>query len=147
VVKRTLSLVSVTPPNGVLVALDGAALGEATQGLEIPVDDKAHELRFSCRGDECEPWSRAVPAGQEPSVAIDVKLTLKPATLIVDGDPLLGYGIMEQPSLRVVPGAPVTVRLPHASYMITVTERPSGRSKHVVLSPGKQQHIDFLSAQ
>ena len=145
-VERTVTLGATRPPFGVLVAIDGVPQGEAHEGLSFNLDGKAHELRFSCMKDECEPLTRSIPAGEEGVAAFPVSLTIKPANVVVEGDTSLVYGIEEFPAVTVRVAVPVPVPVPHGNYSVHVIERTSGRRVTCLLDPGREAHCPFPAA-
>jgi hypothetical protein len=140
-VERAVVVESVRPPFGVLYAIDGASAGEASSGLRILLDGKAHQLTFTCKQDTCEPFVQAINPGDD-GVTIAVDLAVRPATLIVDGDPSARYGVEEYPSIDVRVGIPVKLQVQHA-MVVHVIERPSGRKASAMLKPGKEAHAAF----
>jgi serine/threonine protein kinase len=145
-VERTVVLGPTRPPFGVLFALDGVAQGEAHEGLTLTLDGRAHDLRFTCMKDECEPLLRNVPPGDEPIGPIAVSMTIKPARIVVDGDMNLVYGIEEFPSVSVRVAVPVPVPVPHGNYAVHVIERTSGRRVSCRLDPGREVHCPISGA-
>ena len=120
--------------------------GEAREGLTLTLDARQpHDLRFTCMKDECEPLVKSVPAGDETPLSFPVILTIKPASLIVDGDPSLEYGIEEFPSVAVRIGVPVPVPVKHGNYAIHVIERTSGRRVSGTLNPGHEARVSFAT--
>lgn len=140
--KRSARLDRLEPPAGVLVAIDGQAAVAATQGGEFPLDSKAHDLRFSCVEELCEPQIVRIPEGDRVA-PIAVKLAIRPATLLVEGDKMKAYGVEERPYLRLSAGLPVTVSLDRGTEHITVIERETGQKRSVLLRAGKKATVDF----
>jgi serine/threonine-protein kinase len=142
-VERSVTLELQRPPFGVLVAVDGASLGEAHTGQIVLLDGKPHELRFTCMEEGvCEPGTKVIPAGEEPQIPVTVSLNIKPAAIVVDGDPGQNYGLEEFPGIPVRVGFPTSVHLEH-NVVVHVVERPSGRRVTGRLSPGKETHVTF----
>ena len=76
---------------------------------------------------------RSIPGAGEAVLspfAVALTLTIKPASVVVDGDPTLAYGLEEFPSVAVRIGVPVPVPVKHGNYAIHVVERTSGRRRH-----------------
>ena len=142
-VERKITIGATYPQFGLLMAIDGVPQGEAHEGLTITLDGKPHDLRFSCMKDECEPLSKSIAAGDESPVSFPVTLTIKPASLVVEGDPSLVYGIEEFPSVGVRVGVPVSVPIKHGNYVVHVVERTSGRRVTGTLNPGREAHVPF----
>ncbi|HEY2515641.1 MAG TPA: serine/threonine-protein kinase [Polyangiaceae bacterium] len=141
-VERKITLESVRPPFGVLVAIDGAPNGEAHDGSTFVLDGRAHELRFTCVKDQCAPQARPIAPGEEPE-AMAIVMAIKAATVFIDGDPALQYGIEEFPSIAVRVGVPTAVPVPHGNYAVHVVERPSGRRETLSLDPGREARLAF----
>ena len=96
--------------------------------------------------DDCVPLQKNIPPGDEASPAfatLPVSLTIKPASVVVEGDTSLVYGIEEFPSIAVRVGVPVQIPVPHGNYMVHVIERTSGRRVTGTLNPGREVHIAF----
>jgi serine/threonine-protein kinase len=144
-IERSVVIGATRPPFGVLFAIDGVPQGEAHEGLSFTLDGRAHDLRFTCMKDECEPLVRTVPAGEEP-LSLPVSLTIKPARAVVDGDVNLVYGIEEFPAVAVRVAVPVPVPVPHGNYAVHVIERTSGRRITCRLDPGREVHCAFPAA-
>jgi hypothetical protein len=143
VVQRTVTF-DINRPFGVLLAVDGDPIGNPPK--QMTLDEKPHELRFTCMADECEPQTKTIAAGEEPQIALTVALPLKPAALVVDGDPSLSYGLEEFPNVAVRVGVPASIQLPHPNYVAHVVERPSQHKVTVTLKPGKEAHASFAAA-
>jgi tRNA A-37 threonylcarbamoyl transferase component Bud32 len=139
---RDVVVTSVRPLFGVEVRVDGEAPQEVTAGLKISLDGRAHGLRFTCVNDACEPLEKAVPAGERDE-RMDVALGIRPASLLVDGDRSLNYQVAEEPAIVVRPGMPVRVPMRGSKMRITVIELPSGRTRSVALTAGKDARVSF----
>jgi eukaryotic-like serine/threonine-protein kinase len=145
-VERKITIGATRPPFGLLLAIDGVPQGEAHEGLTITVDGRQpHDLRFTCMKDECEPLVKRVPAGDDTPLSFPVILVIKPASLVVDGDPSLEYGIEEFPSVAVRVGVPVSVPVKHGNYAVHVIERTSGRRVSGSLNPGHEARVSFAA--
>jgi serine/threonine-protein kinase len=140
--KRSARLDRLEPPAGVLVAIDGQPPVAATQGGEFPIDSRAHDLRFSCVEELCEPQIVRIAEGDR-AVPIAVKLAIRPATLLVEGDKMKAYGVEERPYLRLSAGLAVTVSLDRGTEHITVIVRETGQKRSVLLRAGKKATVDF----
>ena len=141
-VERRITLGPTHPPFGVLVAIDGASLGDAHEGLVLSLDGKAHDLTFTCKKDECVPMVKSLPAGDESS-SFPVNLEIKPATVVVEGDPSLVYGLEEFPAVTLRVGVPVPVPVTHGNYAVHVVERTSGKRVTWRLDPGREVRVSF----
>lgn len=141
---RTLTFVGVRPPAGVTVAVDGEPPTGIAPGSTVQLDLKEHTLRFGCVKDVCEPDVRVVSAGKaDDSMAIELKI--KPATLLVDGDPSGNYGIEDYPSIVIKPGVPVSVPVRgYSGNWITVVDRAHpDRKEKLELIAGQQKRVTF----
>ncbi len=96
-IERKIVIAETQPQFGLLMAIDGAPIGEAHEGLVVAVDGKAHELRFTCMKGACEPLSKSIPAGEDTPITFPVSLAIKPASLVVDGDPRPSTGSKSSP--------------------------------------------------
>jgi serine/threonine-protein kinase len=143
-IERSVVIASVSPPYGVLVSLDGAGPVNATSGLRLAIDGKAHDLAFKCVNDMCEPQTRSVAAGDEPEPTIAVKLQLKPAKLVVDGDPTMSYGLEEFPDIEVRAGLAAIIPVNSGNAPVHIVERPSGHRLTTTLNPGQERRVSFL---
>jgi len=144
--KRTVSIASLRPGNGVLVSIDGAAPQQTTQDVSFSLDDKPHALTFTCLRDLCDPRTYEIAAG-EKDVALDVALAIHPGKLLVEGDPTHAYGIDELPTLTVTPGTPVNIPMTTGGQrVITVFDRADPSKKQLVrVNTGGTTSISFKS--
>jgi serine/threonine protein kinase len=137
------------PSRNVFVEVDGQNLGEVTPGRSLSLDSSVHTLRFTCPKNVdgsliCDPLERTVEAGTRAE-HLDVRLTIKPAILRVEGDPKRTYGIHEHPELRVISGEDTVVPLSDsASTVVHVIERETGRPITQELHAGKRVDVSFL---
>ena len=141
---RTLTFVGVRPPAGVTVAVDDTAPIGIAPGSTIELDGREHTLRFGCVKDICDQDVRVVRAGKtDDSMAIELKI--KPATLLVDGDPNGNYGIEDFPSIVIKPGVPVSIPVRgYSGNWITVVDRAHPDKKEKVdLIAGQQKRVTF----
>lgn len=140
---RMLGFASVVPAVGVQVAIDGAPGGDVGTDRQITLDEKPHELVFSCAQNMCVPQTRYV-AGGEGSVRLEVSLQIRDARLIVDGRPDHTYGIDERPTMTFRAGSPVNVPMPRGgSEGIHVVELESQRKLLVWLKSGDLVRAKF----
>ena len=142
-IERVVIVSSVRPQFGVLVSIDDGPPSNASSGLRLALDGRAHSLRFTCMNDMCEPVPRTIEPGDAPETTIGVALSVKPATLVVEGDPSMVYGIEEFPSVTLRTGVPASVPVPRGNFIIYVVERPSGRRISATLDPGREYHAVF----
>jgi eukaryotic-like serine/threonine-protein kinase len=140
---RTVVVGSVRPPEGVLVALDGDGARPIAQGMSLPIDDKAHELVFSCRGELCIRQTRNIGPGDRDEL-VSVALELKQASLVLEGDVNHTFQINEYPNLgRLRAGASLKVPLRRNDEAITITELETGASKTLILRAGGDYKMAF----
>jgi len=95
-VRRHVVLGSVSPPMGVRVSVDGRPPEDATSGARFEVDDKPHEIFFTCSGDVCDVQKRGVAAGDKDEV-VQVDMRIKDAALVIEGSPRYTYTVRELP--------------------------------------------------
>jgi hypothetical protein len=143
-VSRTVSFTTLSPPFGVQMAVDGASPIEVDRTKPFTIDDKAHSLVFTCRGDLCAPKTVAVVAGSS-NVELSVELAVPPATLSVEGDPTHSYGITEIPTVNVAGGGEIDIPMTKGARSVHVFDRtdPVGPAQVVTLSPGKRVIATF----
>ncbi|MBK8216939.1 MAG: serine/threonine protein kinase [Myxococcales bacterium] len=108
---RQLGFASVVPAQGVLVSIDGTPAGDVSTDRQIPIDDKPHELVFSCRSNLCVPDKRVVSGGDVP-VRLEVALRIRDAQVLVEGRPDHSYGIDKRPGTIFRAGSTVNVPMP-----------------------------------
>jgi len=142
---RDIVFRSLVPQFGVKVAVDSELPADAEVGAHVTLDGQQHVLTFTCAQDACESKTRVVSAG-EGSVELDVSLNIKPATLVVQGDPSTSYTIQEQPTVVLRSGVPSRVPMRGAKTSVHVLELPSGRSEAVTLVAGQQVEVLFTAS-
>jgi eukaryotic-like serine/threonine-protein kinase len=136
---------AVWPSNIVQVSVDGEhAVGALAAGstLPVPVDDKSHEIRFSCEPDYCVPKSTVIEAGKSPVSPMAVKLDFRPATLTITGNDNSTYAFEDDPATKLPRGQNI-VSMKNVYLDVTVIEYPSGRRMHRKLTAGKKETVDF----
>lgn len=146
--KRKLTFASVQPPAGVWASIDGATSFEPYAGMSVDIDTDHHSLSLSCKSpftskELCVPETREIAAGEKEQ-ALDIRLRILPARLLVDGDPTHSYRIEEMPNTPVAAGAVTSIPMSKGSDEITVVDSidPTKRRK-VRLEPGKQETVSF----
>jgi len=139
---RDIVFRSLMPQFGVKVAVDGERPTDAEVGGHVTLDGQQHVLTFTCAQDACEPKQRVVASG-EGAEGLELTLTIKPASLVVQGDEHASYTIHEQPSVFLRPGMPNRVPMSGAKASVHVVELPSGRSEQVTLIAGQQVEVAF----
>jgi serine/threonine-protein kinase len=141
-VSRDLVFGSVRPPFGVVVSVDGGPPVDARAGVRIPVDGQKHTLTFRCTGDLCEPQERLIAEGDRDEV-VQVALTIRPAMLLVEGQPQHTYRVVQEPQLPLRAGVAAPVPMRSAKYPVQVVELPSNRTKTIVLTAGQEARVVF----
>jgi serine/threonine-protein kinase len=139
---RTISFGAVRPPMGVMVTVDGMPSGEVSTERVLSVDDKSHELLFTCVQNMCVPDKRFVNAG-DANERLTIELKVRDAQLVVDGNPNRTYGISNRPGIVLRSGAAVSVPMKVGSDHFTLTELETGRSVGVDLKSGEQTRKVF----
>ncbi|WP_394831990.1 protein kinase [Pendulispora rubella] len=139
---RDIVFRSFMPQFGIQVAVDGEAPTEVEVGGHVTVDPQRHVLTFTCKKDACEPKQRVVVAG-EGNEELEVALTIKPASLVVQGDVHASYTIQEQPTVMLRAGIQSRVPMNVSKITVHVVELPSGRTEPVTLSAGQQSEVVF----
>ncbi len=143
-VRRTILIRSVQPVAGVSATLDGSPIGETPGGRVIAVDGHAHRLVFTCLQDLCEPVARVIAEGERAD-SLDVSLSVKPAYLIVAGDPSSTYDILENPQIQVVVGARIRYPMTGMHKTVTVRKVGTGTRRSVDLVAGKERSVSFAA--
>jgi hypothetical protein len=144
-VKRTVTLASLQPPYGVHMAIDGRAAPDLSpvQGLSFSLDDKAHTLSFTCEQDMCEPRSREISPGDKDE-SIEVALRIRPAQLLVDGDPSHSYAIEEMPHIVLGAGGARDIPMAAGAKTVTVFDRTDPKNRRQAqLRAGQQVTVSF----
>ncbi len=138
--KRSILFAQVKPAFGVKFAVDGEPLGDARTGGTLTLDDKAHELTFSCTNDLCE--SRRIVLGSgDKAESLTIDLKIKDAVFMVDGTAPNKYQIVEVPGLDIRPLVPVPVPMKYGSAQMTVVELETGKEKKILLKAGQEAHV------
>ncbi|MBX3213966.1 MAG: protein kinase [Labilithrix sp.] len=144
-VPRAVSFTRLSPPFGVQLTIDGAPAPEPDPTKSFTLDDKAHTLVFTCKGDVCAPKTIQVPAG-DGNIELDVALVIAHAKLVVEGDPTHSYGIQEIPTANVPGGGEIEIPMgTSGTRQVHVFDRtdPSTSTQVITLSAGKRATISF----
>jgi hypothetical protein len=142
---RAIVFASVKPENGVIVSVDGTSvLNSPPPNSKLTLDLQEHTLKFTCSQDFCVPQEKDIAAGDQGDT-IAINLTIRPATLQVNGDVGSSYRITEEPELAVVAGTPVKVRMGSAYMTIHVVNLANNKSREYSLVAGKTLAVDFNS--
>jgi hypothetical protein len=142
---HSIVLTRIVPPQGVMMALDDGPPARVQSGDSVTVDTaKEHVVVFTCAQNLCVPERRSVPAGTKEE-SLSVELRIRPAILVVKGDPTKEYVIVEQPQISVQVGQGVNVPASSgADFDVTVKEVLSDKAKTVTLHPGQTSTVSFL---
>jgi hypothetical protein len=141
-VRRTITLAKVRPVAGVKVAVDGDAAIEASSGITFALNEQAHTLLFTCIEELCEPQTRTVAAG-DAEESVEVELKIKPARLVVAGDPSSSFVLREMPTLALLPNVPVAVPMTRKTERFHVRELVVDREIEVTLTAGELTRAIF----
>ena len=145
VVRREVIVDTLVPAFGVIVSLDGALPREAHEGNVVTLgDDHAHELRFTCQQNLCEPRRVDVGVGQGDVHLGDFRLRIRDALLMVDGNPVNHYIIKEFPQVACRSGTPVTLPMHRRDEAVQVLELESNKTQRAALTAGQMVHIAFV---
>jgi hypothetical protein len=126
----------------VLIAIDDGSPSEVTVPLRIPLDGRAHELRFTCVSDVCEPQVRHIDEGAREDL-LAISLAVRPAGLLVEGDPTLTYQVVEEPSVYLRAGVAAVVPMKQYRAVVHILELPSNRTQEASLVAGKNARVMF----
>ena len=138
--KRMVRVAALRPIGGVRVSIDGAPARDVVVGQELELDDRAHDLAFSCVEDMCDPLRQQVPASDHDE-ALSVDMRIKSAVLIVTGDPTHSYTIKEHPGRFRVQ---TKVAMSRGAERVTVVELETGETRFAVLRAGAQANVSFI---
>jgi serine/threonine protein kinase len=144
---RTIEL-EVFPRHGVDLAVDGdptPAL-DLSKTTTLTLDSNLHTLKFTCKLDICFPTQRIIEPGERAPARLDVRLQIKPATLLIHGDPLKEYTLADDSSVKLVAGAAAnSIAMTDSGQRPTsVVEVVTNRKISVVLLAGQQKEVSFL---
>lgn len=144
-VERSLVIRTLRPPFGVTLTLDGEPVAQPTAGARLPMTRESHTVKLTCANDACEPDVRTIAASTEDEI-LDVSLTVRPATLVVDADGDRRFQLREDPT--IVFGAREVVRVPMKGSLATmhvVDLAAPDRVEAVTLTAGKQSRVSFTA--
>ncbi len=141
---RMLGFGSVVPAVGVQVAIDGVPGGDVNTDRQISLDEKPHELLFTCPYNMCVPDKRFIAAGEAP-VRLEVALRIRDAQLLVEGRPDHSYGIDTRPGMTFRAGSTVSVPMPRGHDEVNVIELETQRKVPVTLKGGILVKAKFTS--
>ena len=143
--ERVITFANVEPAS-VELAIDNVPADPVNKssGDTIKIDDREHSLRFTCAGDACEPLTKKILAGKKDD-SISIELKIKDAKLLVTLDASVShganptFGIVEYPTMSVVPGVPASFIMSRASNLhVTLVDRAN---------PSRKQRVDLHAGQ
>jgi hypothetical protein len=137
-IERALTI-DLTPPMGVVVAVDRQPALSVSTGDVLTVDAHAHLLSFSCS--VCTGIQVPVASGDRDETLF-VSVPIKPAILVVEGDVEVTYQMTEHPAVTVRAGTN-TIALKSAFERVTVKQIETGTSVPVRLEAGKTVRVRF----
>jgi serine/threonine-protein kinase len=135
----------VEPAHGVRVSIDGAPPSPLDPSGALVLNEKAHTLTFSCASDFCEPITRAIAPG-DGAITVPVRLTIKPARLVIRGLPGSHYFLDGDPKHTLESGETGNEIAMSQSAMrvVKVKELETGRlSQGVELRAGQSTVVEF----
>jgi serine/threonine-protein kinase len=145
-VHRQLFVDTLVPAFGVLATLDGANSQEAHEGAFVLLNDgNAHQLRFLCQQNLCEPRQIDVAPGTDDVHLGEIRMKIRDATLIVDGNPANHYAIKEFPQIACRSGQAVKLPMRRRDEEVEILEFETSRSLRAALTAGQTAHIAFVS--
>jgi serine/threonine-protein kinase len=137
-VERALTL-DLRPSVGVTVAIDGHAPRDVTSGETLVVGGEAHTLTFGCL--VCDPVQVSVRAS-DADETLHVVVPVRPAALLISGEPDKAYQIVEMPEIVVRPGKN-SVPLLSMFRVITVRQIETGELRRIRLKAGDVAQVGF----
>jgi hypothetical protein len=145
VTARSVRLDRISPQYGVLFAVDGEPAAAATSGTTLSLSTTGHTFRFTCVNDVCDPLEKQIPAGETDENVV-VTMAIKPAILVVEGRVDATYRIVEEPSLNVRVGVPLSVAMHGKSqYSVHLVELPSNKVLSTTLHAGREKQVTFTT--
>jgi serine/threonine-protein kinase len=146
VVSREIKFSEVFPVKIVRVAVDGReARTQLSKDETLTIDPKAHVLTFSCQDDYCEPSRVPIESGDLSPAPLSVHLSLKKATLIVNGNSNNHYALADDPSVKLPVGQNV-ISMDTPFRLVSVLELESGARQSAKLVAGKAQEVSFSAS-
>ncbi len=139
---RVVRIGEIRPPEGCLVSVDGEGARAATAGLTLSLDEKEHQLVFSCKGELCIRQTRTVSAGEKDEILASVRLELKPSVLTIEGDASHKFQMAGNPgTLRA--GVAISIPIRSNDQATVVTDLDTGVTRTVFLRAGGDQKVTF----
>ena len=143
-VRRALTVASLSPTSGVQMSIDGSSKSIALEtDKRIEIDGAAHELRFFCLRNLCEPSAQSLAAGDKDA-PISVSLKLREADFQVVGQTGHTYRIDEY-QVQTVSGGNLRFRPRAGTQTVRVTELESSRSMMFQLVAGRTDPLRFVA--
>lgn len=139
---RVVRIGEIRPPEGCLVSVDGEGARAATSGLTLSLDEKEHQLVFSCKGELCIRQTRTISAGEKDETLASVQLELKPSVLTIEGEASHKFQMAGNPgTLRA--GVAISIPIRSNDQATVVTDLDTGVTRTVFLRAGGDQKVTF----
>jgi serine/threonine-protein kinase len=142
-VSREIKFSEVFPVKIVQVAVDGHdALTKLSSDQTLTLDDKPHVLTFSCQDNYCDPTRVPIEASEAAPAPLSVRLSLKKATLIVNGSASNHYALADDPGVGLLVGQNV-IAMDTPFRLVSVLELESGARQSTKLVAGGAKSVTF----
>jgi hypothetical protein len=143
-VERTIRFASLRPPFGIHLTIDNAPAADPVVDGTFVVDDKPHQLLFTCAGDACDPKTVPIPPGDKAE-PLSIELTMLPARLVIVGDPAHSYGVEELSGRIISSGQEIEVPMVRTGTReVTVFDRiDQSKKQSIFLHAGKRETVTF----
>jgi serine/threonine-protein kinase len=146
VTSREIKFGDVSPIKVVRVAVDGhEILTKLSKDQTLTIDDKAHVLTFSCQDDYCDSTRLPIEAGDASPAPLSVHLSLRKATLVINGNSNNHYALADDPSVKLPVGQNV-ISMDSPFRLVSVLELESGARQSAKLVAGKVQEVTFAAS-
>ncbi len=140
--RRSVVFSSVRPHQGVHLTVDGAPAQDPTTGGTLTLDDKPHELMFTCTQNMCEPHKHLVGPGDKLET-LHIDLKIRDAELFIEGNPSRSYGISQRPGIPLRSGVVVRVPMTGGTELFDIVELETQRKVGVTLTSGGRRTATF----
>jgi serine/threonine-protein kinase len=137
-VERALTL-DLRPSVGATVAVDGQPPRDVASGESLVLGGEAHSLTFACP--VCDPVQVPVRASDKDET-LHVVVPVRPATLVINGEPDKAYQIAEMPEVIVRTGENA-VPLVSMFRVITVRQIETGETRTIRVKAGDVARVGF----
>jgi serine/threonine-protein kinase len=137
-IERTLTL-DLQPSVGVTVAIDTGPPLDVHSGATLTLDGLAHALTFTCP--VCEPMNVSLRASDK-SETLHVVVPVRPATLVIAGEPESAYQIVEMPEIAVRAGNN-TIPVLSMFRVVTVRQIETHEERRIRVKAGDVARVSF----